>query len=123
MLKNCISFVDFNNVNIPYLILHALLHVVYLSISISISVYGSTALVDLGRFFSFLIYTQSLGLLGRGISPSQGLYLYTEQHKQNKRTQTSMPRVGLEATIPVFERAKTVHSLDRAATVISRNWA
>jgi hypothetical protein len=39
---------------------------------------------------------------------------------QNKRTQTSMPRVGFEATITVFERAKTVHALDRAATVISQ---
>jgi hypothetical protein len=29
-----------------------------------------------------------------------------------------MPRVGLEPMIPVFERAKTVHALDRAATVI-----
>jgi hypothetical protein len=37
---------------------------------------------------------------------------------QNKRTQISMLRVGFEATIPVFERAKTVHTLDRAATVI-----
>jgi hypothetical protein len=30
-----------------------------------------------------------------------------------------MPRVGLEPTIPVFQRAKTVNALDRAATVIS----
>jgi hypothetical protein len=37
---------------------------------------------------------------------------------QNKRTQTSMPQVGLEPTIPVFERASTVHALDLAATVI-----
>jgi hypothetical protein len=29
-----------------------------------------------------------------------------------------MPRVGFEPTIPVFERAKAVHSLDRAPTVI-----
>jgi hypothetical protein len=29
-----------------------------------------------------------------------------------------MPRVGLEPTIPAFERAKTVPALDRAATVI-----
>jgi hypothetical protein len=29
-----------------------------------------------------------------------------------------MPRVGFEPMIPVFERAKTVHALDRAATVI-----
>jgi hypothetical protein len=37
---------------------------------------------------------------------------------QNKRTQISMPRVSFELTIPVFERAKTVHALDRAATMI-----
>jgi hypothetical protein len=46
-----------------------------------ISIYGSTALVDLGRFFSFLIHTQSVGLFGGGISPSQGRYLHTKQHK------------------------------------------
>jgi hypothetical protein len=46
-----------------------------------LSVYGSKALVDLGRFFSFLIYTQSVELLGRGISPSQGRYLHTQQQK------------------------------------------
>jgi hypothetical protein len=37
---------------------------------------------------------------------------------QNKRTQISMPRVRFDPTTPVFERAKTVHALDRAATVI-----
>jgi hypothetical protein len=36
----------------------------------------------------------------------------------NKRTQTSKSWVGIEPTIPVFERAKTVHALDRVATVI-----
>jgi hypothetical protein len=29
-----------------------------------------------------------------------------------------MPCVGFEPTIPAFERAKTVHALDRAAAVI-----
>jgi hypothetical protein len=29
-----------------------------------------------------------------------------------------MPRMGFEPTIPVLQRAKTVHALDRAATVI-----
>jgi hypothetical protein len=43
-----------------------------------ISVYGYTVLVDLGHFVSFLNYTQSAGLLGWGISPSQGRYLHTE---------------------------------------------
>jgi hypothetical protein len=37
---------------------------------------------------------------------------------QNNRTQTSMPQVGFEPTIPVFEWAKIVHVLDLAATVI-----
>jgi hypothetical protein len=29
-----------------------------------------------------------------------------------------MPRLEFEPTIPAFEREKTVHALDRAATVI-----
>jgi hypothetical protein len=32
-----------------------------------------------------------------------------------------MPGVRFERTIPAFERAKTVHGLDRAATVIGRS--
>jgi hypothetical protein len=31
-----------------------------------------------------------------------------------------MPRVGFEHMIPVFEREKTFHALDRAATVIGK---
>jgi hypothetical protein len=68
-------------------------------------------LLSPGLFFSFVIDTQTAGLLGRGISSLQGRYLHTEQHKQNKRTQTFMPRVGSESTTPVFERSKTVHCL------------
>jgi hypothetical protein len=83
-----------------------------------ISIYGCIDLVDLGRLFSFLIYIQSVGLLGRVSSPSQGRYLHKEQHKLNKRTQTFMPRVEIETMIPVFERAKTVHALERGATLI-----
>jgi hypothetical protein len=48
-----------------------------------LSLYGSTALVNHGRFFSFLIYIQSERLLGWGISLSQGRYLHTEQHKRS----------------------------------------
>jgi hypothetical protein len=53
--------------------------------------------LDLGRFFSFLIYTQTVGLLGRGISPSQGRYLHTDIHASS---------------------GKTVHSVHSAATAI-----
>jgi hypothetical protein len=49
-----------------------------------------------GLIFHFrdLFFTQTVGLLGRVISPSQGLYLYTGQHKHriNAQTQTSMPQ-------------------------------
>jgi hypothetical protein len=41
---------------------------------------------------------------------------------QNKRTKTPIPRVRSEPTISVPERAKTVHALDRVATVTSRNY-
>jgi hypothetical protein len=32
-----------------------------------------------------------------------------------------MPRVKFEPTMPVFERAKKTHALDREATVIDRS--
>jgi hypothetical protein len=81
---------------------------------------GSTAPLTLASAFKFIIILQTVGLLVRVISPSQGLYLNTGQHKHRINTythQTSMPCVGLEPTIPVFNRAKRVHVLDRSATV------
>jgi hypothetical protein len=50
--------------------------------------------------------------------PCRKAATYTEQYKQKKRGQTSMPRVGFKPAIPMFERAKTFHALDRAATVM-----
>jgi hypothetical protein len=83
------------------------------------SVHGSAALCwALSAFSVSWSFTQSVGLLGRGNSPSQGRYLHTEQHKQNKCTQPFMPRVVFEHTIPTIKRAKTVDALDRAAIVI-----
>jgi hypothetical protein len=72
-------------------------------LTVCLSIYGSLALVDRVRLFSFLIHAQSVGLFGRGISPSQGRFLQIEQYKQNKRTQISIPRMGFEPMIPVFE--------------------
>jgi hypothetical protein len=48
-------------------------------------------------------FSQTVGLLGRVISLSQGRYLHTEQHKYRinaYRHQTSMPWVGFDPTIP-----------------------
>jgi hypothetical protein len=57
--------------------------------------------------------TQTVALLGRVSSPLQGRYLYTERTHRHPSFW-----VGFEHTIPAFERTKTVHALDRAATVI-----
>jgi hypothetical protein len=75
--------------------------------------------LDLGRFFSFLI----LYTVGRtpwtGDQPvTRPLPTHRTTQTHNKGTQTSMPGMGFETMTPVFERAKTVHALDRAATVI-----
>jgi hypothetical protein len=37
---------------------------------------------------------------------------------QNKRAHTSMPQVGFGPTIPVFEQATIVHTLDKTVTMI-----
>jgi hypothetical protein len=47
---------------------------------------GSTALGDLGRFFSFLIYTQSVRVLWLGISPPQDRYLHTQDSTKTEET-------------------------------------
>jgi hypothetical protein len=78
---------------------------------------GSTVLLlDHGLFFSFLI------LYTLGTTPWTGDQLVTRPlpthrttQRQNKRTQTSMFPVGFEPTTSMFERAKAVHVLDRAA--------
>jgi hypothetical protein len=76
--------------------------------------------------FQFLGSIRHLvGLLGWGISPAQGLYLQrTTQHNKERRRQTSMPRAGFEAAIPMLERPKTVLALDRSAieTGVLQTW-
>jgi hypothetical protein len=57
-----------------------------------------------------------------GGSARRKVVTYTQDNTktQNKFVQTSMSRVGFELTTLVFERAKTIHALDRAATVIGQ---
>jgi hypothetical protein len=56
-----------------------------MSAHIYTSIYLSVALQPFVRpwpLFQFLdLFTQSVGLLGQGISPSQGSYLHAGQHK------------------------------------------
>jgi hypothetical protein len=77
--------------------------------------------LDLGRFFSFwILYTISRTAWTGDQLVARPLPTHRTTQTQNKRTQTSVPRVGFEPTIPVFERAKRIDALDRAATVIAR---
>jgi hypothetical protein len=63
--------------------------------------------------FSFFIFYTVSRTPWTGISPSLGRYLHTLDS-----TQTSIPQMEFELTTQTFERAKTVHALDSAATVI-----
>jgi hypothetical protein len=40
--------------------------------------------------------------------------------RKKKKNKISIPRLGFEPTTPVFEREKTVHALELAATVIGQ---
>jgi hypothetical protein len=68
--------------------------------------------------FSFLIFYTVGRTPWTGDQPAAKPLPEHTAEIQNKHTQTSMSQVGFESTIPVFERAKTVHTLDHAATVI-----
>jgi hypothetical protein len=97
--------------------LHNIYIYIYIYIYISLALQPPWALA---HAFSFMIILQTVGLLGRVISSSQGPYLGTGQYKHRINTythQTCMPCVGFKPMIPTSERAKTVHALDCAATV------
>jgi hypothetical protein len=80
---------------------------------------GFTVLCWAWAVFSVVYsYTQSVGLLGWGISLSQGRYLHTGQHKHKKSSQAFMPQLGLESMTPAFEQQKEVYASERAASVM-----
>jgi hypothetical protein len=97
---------------------------IYLFICLSayLSIYlSSMALQPLWTLAAF----QFLDLYTVGRAPCTGdqpvtrpLPTHRTTQTQKKRIYTSMPRVGFEPMIPVFERAKTVRALDRVTIVI-----
>jgi hypothetical protein len=60
-------------------------------------------LLDIGGFFRFLILYKMSRTPWTGVSPSQGRYLYTEQHKHINVLS------GIRTHCPPFEGAKTLH--------------
>jgi hypothetical protein len=83
---------------------------------------GSTALLlGSGLLFSFIILFTDHRTPWTSDQPvARPLPTHRTIQTQNKRIhkETSMPRVGFEPRILASERAKTVHALDRSATVI-----
>jgi hypothetical protein len=74
--------------------------------------------------FSFLIYYTVGRTPWMGDQPvARPLPSHRIVQTQNKCKQTSMPQVGCELTIPVFEWAKIVQALDHAATVIGISYS
>jgi hypothetical protein len=54
-------------------------HYIFIYLSIHLTICGSTAVsLASDAFLVSDLFTQSVGLLGRGISPSQGCYLHAE---------------------------------------------
>jgi hypothetical protein len=70
-------------------------------------------LLCLGCYFSFLNFYAVGRTPWTGVQP----VARTLPAHRKTRTQTSMSQLGFEPTIPLFERAKTVRALGRAATV------
>jgi hypothetical protein len=94
-------------------------NILCLSVYLSIYLRFYSPLLNLDRFFSFLNFLHSrYDSLAGDQTVAKPLPAHRTAQIQNKGTQTTMPQVSFEPTIPVFERAKTVHALDRAATVI-----
>jgi hypothetical protein len=92
-----------------------------LSVSILLLLWPYSPLLGLDRFFSFLILYTVGRTLERGISPSQGLYLYTEQHKHRKNDNTDIHALSrIRTHDPSFRAGEDslCLTIDRAATVI-----
>jgi hypothetical protein len=86
---------------------------------LSICVWLYSPFVGPCPLFSFLIlHTVGRTPWARDHTAVRPLLTHRKTQTQNKYTHTSMPCVGFEPTIQAFVRAKTVHVLDRAATVI-----
>jgi hypothetical protein len=91
-------------------------HLSAFSISLSLWLYSPCGPWPLVQFLN--PYTVGMTPWTGDQAAARPLPTHRKTQTQNNRTQTSMPRVGFKPTILVFERTKTVHALERAATVI-----
>jgi hypothetical protein len=66
---------------------------------------GSTALVGPGLFFSFLVYSQSVVLLGRVISSSQSIYLGKHRTAQTQNKHIYTPNIHVLSGIRAHDHS------------------
>jgi hypothetical protein len=91
------------------------LYIIYISIYLCMAL---QPLVGPWPLFQFLnVYTAGRTPWTGDQPVARSLPTHRTTQTQNKSTQTSTLCVGFEPTIPAFEQANTVHTLDRAATV------
>jgi hypothetical protein len=84
--------------------------------SIHIWLYSSCGAWPLFQFLNLYTVGRNPWTVDQPVARPLPTHRTTQTH--NKLTETSMPRVGFEPTIPILERAKTFHALDPAAIVI-----
>jgi hypothetical protein len=101
--------------HIPYLIKQRENFIFYLYIYLSVALQPFVGPWPLSSFW--ILYTVGRIPWTGDQSVARPLPILRTTQTQNECTQTFLPRIGLEPTIPVFERAKTVHASDLAETV------
>jgi hypothetical protein len=95
-------------------------HITSLFILLSVSLFPVAAILEHRTSVKRFVSLQFLNSKTIGRTPQmedQPVARPLPIQTRNKHRQTSMPWVGFEPTIPAFERVKTIHALNRAATV------
>jgi hypothetical protein len=87
-------------------------------LSIYVSIYPQSCWTLVAFSVSRSFYTVGSTPWTRDQHAARQLPTHRTGQTQNTPTQTSMPQVRFEPTVLVFERTKTVHALDHAASVI-----
>jgi hypothetical protein len=116
--------ISYMHISSPLFVLHALPITFLLFFSMALTAHsGPSPLIQFRNHFS-----QKVGHLGRGISPSQGRYLNTGQHKHRRNAythQTSMPWLGFETTIRASENSSCLRPrgyCDRPDSASQKTW-
>jgi hypothetical protein len=88
---------------------------------VNLSIYDYSPSLSLGRFFYLLQSRQDSFHWGSACRKA-ATCTQDSTKTEDTHTQISMIRIGFKPTTPAFKRAKTLHSLNGAVTVIGRKY-